>query len=74
MTDESKPSYTLWQLTMYFLWRGTLGFGGPVALVGFLHRDLVEQRGWDTSPFIYNDLKHEQAHRSGSVLRPRMRN
>src|SRR5215213_2318588 len=25
---------------------GTLGFGGPVALVGYMHRDLVEQRGW----------------------------
>jgi chromate transporter len=25
---------------------GALGFGGPVALVGYMHRDLVEQRGW----------------------------
>jgi chromate transporter len=25
---------------------GTLGFGGPVALVGYMQRDLVEQRGW----------------------------
>ena len=25
---------------------GTLGFGGPVALVGYMYRDLVEQRGW----------------------------
>jgi chromate transporter len=23
-----------------------LGFGGPIALVGAMHRDLVEQRGW----------------------------
>ncbi len=27
---------------------GTLGFGGPVALVGYMHRDLVEQRRWVT--------------------------
>jgi chromate transporter len=27
---------------------GTWGFGGPVALVGYMHRDLVEQRGWIT--------------------------
>ena len=40
--------YTLWQLVMYFLRLGTLGFGGPVALVGYMHRDLVEQRGWIT--------------------------
>ena len=25
---------------------GTLGFGGPVALVGYMHRDLVEERRW----------------------------
>src|ERR1700752_5330936 len=25
---------------------GTIGFGGPVALVGYMHRDLVEQRSW----------------------------
>src|SRR5262245_40957813 len=33
-------------LARYFLYLGTLGFGGPVALVGFMHRDLVERRGW----------------------------
>ena len=25
---------------------GAVGFGGPVALVGYMNRDLVEQRGW----------------------------
>jgi chromate transporter len=44
---ESKPvSYTLWQLTRYFLRLGTAGFGGPVALVAYMQRDLVERRGW----------------------------
>lgn len=40
------PTYSLWQLTQYFLRLGTTGFGGPVALVSYMHRDLVEQRGW----------------------------
>src|SRR5919112_3719019 len=37
---------TLWQLTAYFLKLGTIGFGGPVALVGYMQRDLVERRRW----------------------------
>lgn len=37
---------SLWPLVGYFLKLGTLGFGGPVALVGYMHRDLVEQRRW----------------------------
>ena len=46
--DDStpKPPYSLWQLVRYFLTLGTVGFGGPVALVGYMHRDLVEQRAW----------------------------
>lgn len=39
-------SYTLRQLIFYFLKLGTTGFGGPVALVGYMQRDLVEQRQW----------------------------
>ena len=40
------PGYTLWQLVLYMLRLGALGFGGPVALAGYMHRDLVESRGW----------------------------
>lgn len=42
------PSYSLAQLVGYFLRLGTLGFGGPVALVGYMHRDLVAERRWFT--------------------------
>ncbi len=43
---KTSPPYSLWQLVRYFLRLGTFGFGGPVALVGLMHRDLVEQRHW----------------------------
>jgi chromate transporter len=38
--------YGLWQLVRYMLALGTWGFGGPVALVGYMYRDLVEKRSW----------------------------
>lgn len=40
------PTYTLGQLVRYMLRLGTIGFGGPVALAGYMHRDLVERLGW----------------------------
>lgn len=45
---ENQPSYSLWQLVAYMLRLGSLGFGGPVALAGYMYRDLVEQRRWIT--------------------------
>jgi chromate transporter len=44
--EPIKASYPLASLVAYFLRLGTWGFGGPVALVGYMHRDLVERRGW----------------------------
>lgn len=44
--EVARPEYTLRQLTFYFLKLGYSGFGGPVALVGYMHRDLVENRKW----------------------------
>jgi len=45
---QDGPRYGLWQLVCYMLRLGTLGFGGPVALAGYMHRDLVERRHWIT--------------------------
>src|SRR5437016_4845886 len=42
----SAPNYSLWQMVQYMAKLGTIGFGGPVALVGYMHRDLVEQQKW----------------------------
>jgi chromate transporter len=41
-----RPAYGLGELLRYFLRLGTLGFGGPIALCGYMQRDLVERRGW----------------------------
>jgi len=46
VSQHPVATYPLRQLLLYFLRLGTLGFGGPVALVGAMQRDLVEQRGW----------------------------
>ncbi|PYP12989.1 MAG: chromate transporter [Gemmatimonadetes bacterium] len=37
---------TLREFILYFLKLGALGFGGPIALAGYMQRDLVDQRGW----------------------------
>src|SRR3954471_14837312 len=46
ISSTDQPGYTPWQLVAYMLRLGTLGFGGPVALAGYMYRDLVEARGW----------------------------
>ena len=43
---HTAPRYRLWQLVRYMLRLGTLGFGGPVALTGYMRRDLVDARHW----------------------------
>jgi chromate transporter len=44
MAETTRPSTV--ELLKYFLYLGSLGFGGPVALVGYMQRDLVERRRW----------------------------
>src|SRR5438093_6324501 len=57
MSERTKPqpltvdraetvSFTLRDLLLYFLRLGTFGFGGPIALAGYMQRDLVEERHW----------------------------
>lgn len=53
-TSATVPPYTLKQLAGYFLRLGAWGFGGPVALVGSMHRDLVSAKGWFAES-DYND-------------------
>lgn len=43
---ESTIPCTLGEFIGYFLWLGTFGFGGPIALAGYMQRDLVEKKRW----------------------------
>jgi chromate transporter len=44
---SSGPSpASLAQFAGYFLWLGTVGFGGPIALAGRMQQDLVDGRNW----------------------------
>jgi len=46
--EKEKLAYRLSDLVIYFLKLGTWGFGGPVALVGYMNTDLVENKKWIT--------------------------
>jgi chromate transporter len=46
VTTRLAPAYSLRDLVLYFLRLGALGFGGPIALAGYMQRDLVETRRW----------------------------
>jgi len=45
-TSPERAPHALRDVTAYFLRLGTLGFGGPMALVGQMERDLVDGRKW----------------------------
>lgn len=43
-TQQERVSLT--RFAGYFLWLGTVGFGGPIALAGHMQQDLVDDRRW----------------------------
>jgi len=51
---------TLRELVLYFLRLGALGFGGPIALVGYMQRDLVEARKWVSKDDYFEGLAFSQ--------------
>ena len=48
LEDKVVPAadYSLARLVLYFLKLGAIGFGGPIALAGYMQRDLVDERKW----------------------------
>jgi chromate transporter len=57
-TTDTRP--TLRALLLYFLRLGTLGFGGPIALVAYMQRDLVEEKKWVSKEDYFEGLAFSQ--------------
>src|SRR5512142_124975 len=58
-TTTSEKQVGLWELVCYFLGLGALGFGGPIALAGYMQRDLIERR-WITQQEYIEGLAFSQ--------------
>jgi chromate transporter len=62
VSDRGPSSRTLQGLVLYFLKLGGSGFGGPIALVGYMRRDLVEGRRW------FNEEEFQQGLAVGQMM------
>jgi chromate transporter len=71
MSQQAKPhpliveraervSFTLRDLLVYFVRLGTFGFGGPIALAGYMQKDLVQQRRWVSNSDYLEGLAFSQ--------------
>src|SRR5215469_11166116 len=57
---EAQGQVSLAQFTLYFLKLGSIGFGGPIALVGYMQKDLVDERKWISQEDYLNGLAFSQ--------------
>jgi chromate transporter len=61
VTHAEAPSpVSLAKFTLYFLKLGCIGFGGPIALVGYMQKDLVDERKWISPEDYLNGLAFSQ--------------
>jgi chromate transporter len=58
--EGAGPQPKLREFLLYFLRLGTLGFGGPIALAGYMQKDLVEERKWVSSQDYVEGLAFSQ--------------
>ena len=59
-SESTRTQPTLRELVLYFLRLGALGFGGPIALVGYMQRDLVETKKWVSKEDYFEGLAFSQ--------------
>jgi chromate transporter len=59
-TESGGRQPKLGEFLLYFLRLGTLGFGGPIALAGYMQKDLVEERKWASSQDYVEGLAFSQ--------------
>ena len=57
---QTEPQASLTKFALYFLKLGCIGFGGPIALVGYMQKDLVEERKWISQEDYLNGLAFSQ--------------
>jgi len=57
---EAQAQVSLAQFTLYFLKLGCIGFGGPIALVGYMQKDVVDERKWISQEDYLNGLAFSQ--------------
>ncbi|HYY69793.1 MAG TPA: chromate efflux transporter [Terriglobales bacterium] len=60
--ESASQDYSLARLVLYFLKLGTIGFGGPIALAGYMQKDLVEDRHWISQQEYVDGLAFSQLH------------
>jgi chromate transporter len=60
MQAGAEPQVSLAHFTLYFLKLGCIGFGGPIALVGYMQKDLVDERKWISQEDYLNGLAFSQ--------------
>jgi chromate transporter len=46
INDSGTQPVSMARFAGYFLWLGTVGFGGPIALAGAMQHDLVDSKKW----------------------------
>jgi chromate transporter len=57
---DALAQVSLAKFTLYFLKLGCIGFGGPIALVGYMQKDLVDERKWISQEDYLNGLAFSQ--------------